>query len=210
MKKMDNKLFTTKIYYVFEDKNIQKPSIEWLKGLIDKCKSIDSDRFLTGIDKLISIPQDEWNKTYGFKGRPSIVDLVEILSGDRPLSDEEKFKKIEAHKAQMRIYTAQIASGWLDDERFNIRFAFVGRYKNPENAKLKAMIDEFLDIKEELTDERILKMGNYLRKKLLADKGLFFEKMLGIAKKQNPAPYQIENKPRIESRALPLPTFKKI
>jgi hypothetical protein len=184
--------------------------------IFEQVKDIDSLLVQKRFQQLLLTSNEEWNKKYGFAGYPSLSDWIKILAGDRPLTDEEKHNKIEEHKTQMRIYTAQIASGWLDDERFNIRFAFVGRYRNPENAKLRAIIDEFAKVKKELTDERVLDLANYLHKELLQDKVGFFDKMLGIAKKQNPPPFQIENravieqKPKQEQRALPTINFKTI
>lgn len=189
---MNKQYFTTKIYYIFEDKNIQKPSIDWLNGLFEKCKDVSQQSFDAGVDKLISIPQDQWNDIYGFKGRPSIIDLVEILTGDRPLTDEEKAKKIADYEKQMKFYAAEICSIWLDEKYHNIEHAFIERYRKPENEKIRAIIDKFAKVKEELSDKRLLDLAEYLKKELRADKQLFFDKLVGIAKEQNKCPYELK------------------
>jgi hypothetical protein len=181
-------------------KNSYTKSVEvWLKN---QCWNDDN--------KLISIPQDQWNKTYGFRGRPSIIDLIDILSGERPLSDLEKIEANKKNEKRMRLYAAEISSIWLDDKYYNLENAFLDRYRNHNNIHLKNIIDEFLGIKEYLIDSRVKNMALHLRTHLIADKMVFFDKLIGIAKKQNPQKYKIEVQKLNLVRLPTLPTLKKI
>lgn len=179
---MNKQQFTAKINFIFEDKNIEKPSIEWLNGLYDKCKNIDEKRFSKGVDKLISIPQDAWNKTYGFRGRPTIIDFVDSLSGERPLTDEQLLEEKRKYNQAMTIFVSTITN-WINDP--NIEYLFLNKYQAGGNEHLKRIINEFAGVKEPLADERIVKMGKYLKKLYDDDKNAFTARMLGISKEQN-------------------------
>ena len=154
---MNKQQFTTKINFIFEDKNIEKPSIEWLNGLYEKCKNIDDSRFSEGVDKLISIPQDRWNEIYGFRGRPSIIDLVETLSGERPLSDCEKLEANRRHEEKLKIWVGIIIV-WINDQ--NLDTLFKNKYKNEENRQITNLIDKYA--KKANSDEEIVKLGRWL------------------------------------------------
>lgn len=201
---MNKEKFIAKINFIFEDKNIEKPSLEWVGGLYEKCKNINDKRFGEGVDKLISIPQDCWNKIYGFRGRPSIIDLIEILSGERPLTDAEKLEANRKHDEKLRIWVG-IVIVWINDQ--NLDTLFKNKYKNGENCQIINLIDKYA--KKATTDEEILKLGRWLKSKYEADKALFKAKLKGIADKENPLPFLIEIKTQ-QSNIIQLPTFKKI
>ena len=201
---MDKQQFATKIYYIFEDKNIEPPSLEWISGLYEKCKTIDDKRFGEGVDKLISIPQDRWNEIYGFRGRPSIIDLVETLSGERPLSDYEKLEANRKHEEKLRIWVGTIIV-WITDQ--NLDTLFKNKYKNKENQQIINLIDKYA--KKANNDEEISKLGRWLKSRYEADKQAFKAKLKGIAEQQNPAPFTIEFKPK-ETNIIQLPILKKI
>lgn len=201
---MNKEKFIAKINFIFEDKNIQKPSLEWIGGLYEKCKNIDDKRFGEGVDKLISIPQDRWNEIYGFRGRPSIIDLVETLSGERPLSDCEKLEANRKHDEKLRIWVGIIIV-WINDQ--NLDTLFKQKYKNEENQQIINLIDKYA--KKANSDEEIIKLGRWLKSKYEADKQAFKAKLKGIADQQNPAPFTIEFKPE-QSNIIQLPIFKKL
>jgi len=201
---MDKQQFAQKISFIFEDKNIEKPSIEWLNGLYDKCKNIDAGRFGEGIDKLISIPQDRWNEIYGFRGRPSIIDLVETLSGERPLSDYEKLEANRKHDEKLKIWVGIIIN-WITDQ--NLDILFKNKYRNEENNHLAALINKYA--KKANSDEEIVLLGKFLKRKFEANKVEFKAKLKGIAEQQNPPPFLIESKPK-QSNIIQLPILKKI
>lgn len=189
---MNKQQFTNKINFIFEDKNIAKPSIEWLNGLYEKCKNIDDRRFGEGVDKLISIPQDRWNEIYGFRGRPSIIDLVETLSGERPLSDYEKLEANRKHDEKLRIWV-EIIIIWITDQ--NLDILFKNKYRNEENSYLVTLINKYAK-KTPANEEEIVLLGRFLKRKFDADKAEFKARLKGIAEQQNPAPFTIEFKPQ--------------
>ena len=204
---MNKEKFIAKINFIFEDKNIEKPSLEWIGGLYEKCKTIDDKRFGDGVDKLISIPQDRWNEIYGFRGRPSIIDFVETLSGKRPLSDYEKLEANRKHEEKLRFWVGIIIN-WITDP--NLDVSFKKKYKG-EYQHLSVLIDQYVGNKA-ASDEEITKLGRWLKNKYEADKQAFKAKLKGIADQQNPLPFLIEEKPK-ETNIIPLltlPTFKKI
>jgi hypothetical protein len=189
---MNKQQFTNKINFIFEDKNIAKPSVEWLNGLYEKCKNIDDRRFGEGVDKLISIPQDRWNEIYGFRGRPSIIDLVETLSGERPLSDYEKLEANRKHDEKLRIWVGIIII-WITDQ--NLDILFKNKYRNEENSYLVTLINKYAK-KTPANEEEIVLLGRFLKRKFDADKAEFKARLKGIAEQQNPAPFTIEHKPQ--------------
>jgi hypothetical protein len=202
---MNKQQFTNKINFIFEDKNIEKPSIEWLNGLYEKCKNIDDKRFGDGVDKLTSIPQDHWNEIYGFRGRPNIIDLVETLSGERPLSDYEKLEANRKHEEKLRIWVGIIIN-WITDQ--NLDILFKNKYHNEENRHLTALINKYAK-KTPTNEEEIVLMGQFLKRKFDADRVEFKARLKGIAEQQNPPLFTIEFKAK-ESNITPLLTLKKI
>lgn len=198
---MNKQQFTAKINFIFEDKNIEKPSLEWIGALYEKCKNIDDKRFSEGVDKLVSIPQDRWNEIYGFRGRPNIIDLVETLNGERPLSDYEKLEANRKHDEKLRIWVGTIIV-WINDQ--NLDGLFKSKYCNSQNHQIIDLIDKYA--KKANTDEEILKLGRWLKSRYDADKIAFKAKLKGIAEQNNPLPFAIEDKPNF----IQLPTLKKI
>jgi len=201
---MNKEKFITKINFIFEDKNIEKPSIEWIGALYEKCKNIDDKRFGEGIDKLISIPQERWNEIYGFRGRPSIIDLVEILGGERPLSDHEKLEANRKHDEMIRIWIGTIIV-WINDQ--NLDRLFKSKYCNSQNHQIINLIDKYA--KKANSDEEVLKLGRWLKSRYDADKIAFKAKLKGIAEQYNPMPFVIEDKPP-QSNIMQLPTLKRM
>lgn len=201
---MNKEKFIAKINFIFEDKNIEKPSVEWVSGLYEKCKNIDDKRFGEGVDKLISIPQDRWNEIYGFRGRPSIIDLVETLNGERPLSDYEKLEANRKHDEKLRIWVGTIIV-WITDQ--NLDTLFKNKYKNEENRQIINLIDKYA--KKANSEEEILKLGRWLKIKYEVDRALFKTKLKGIAEQYNPMPFAIETKTQ-QSNIIQLLTLKKI
>lgn len=178
--------------------------------IFEQVKDIDSSLVQKRFQQLLLTSNEEWNKKYGFAGYPSLSDWIKILVGERPLTDEDKLKKIKINESRIQNFARQITNVWLMDKYYNIENAFKDRYKNPENAEIIKIINEFAKVKKELSEERILDLAFYLRDEFLKDKEAFFNKMIGIAEKHNPAPFTIEQKPKQDQRALPIPTLKKI
>lgn len=185
---MDKKYFTTRIYYLFEDKNIEKPSIEWLNGLFEKCKEIAKVKFDKGIEQLVSIPQDQWSKTYGFRSRPTIIDLVEILTGERPKSDAELGKAQVEWKNKINYCVAAIKI-WLEDKNFNETYPQIAKYRNSYNQPMIDIINKTYRCSNKiLTDDEI----KFLFKKIKADYNInqqaWIERIRAVAVALNPPP----------------------
>ncbi len=204
---MDKKYFTLKIYFIFEDKNIEKPSLEWLDTLFKRCEGISKEIFDRGVEKLIAIRQDEWNKTYGFRGKPSIIDLVEILVGERPKTDEQLREEHRRWEQAINNHIA-IIKCWLNDRNFTETNPQYYHYTNPNNEHLKKIIDDAYKNKnytKELTKEQILTLFLKIRGEYLADKQGFTHKLKKSALKLFPEPLL----PSCSNRVVALPDFKK-
>lgn len=200
---MDRKDFTIKINFIFEDKNIEKPSIEWLNSLYQKCRDVESQKFNNGVEKIISISQEKWNKKYGFKGRPSIIDFVEMLSGERPLTEVEKIEANNQHNEKISFWVASIIV-WLEDK--NLDISFKNKYLNKENYHQSNLIDIYSN-KKPSNEEEIIKLGVWLVKRYNANKNGFKNDLKAIASKYKPLPFIIENKQEKQS-TISLPVFK--
>lgn len=200
---MNKKDFTIKINFIFEDKNIEKPSIDWLNSLYEKCKDIEDKKFNDGVERVISISQEKWNKKYGFKGRPSIIDFIEILSGERPLTEAEKIEANNQHNEKISFWVASIAI-WLEDK--NLSISFKNKYSNKENYHLSNLIDVYSNRKPS-NEEEIIKLGVWLAKRYNANKNRFKNDLKAIASKINPSPFFIKNTEQ-KTFAINLPIFK--
>ena len=123
----------------------------------------------------------EWNKEFGYRGYPTLARWLEILV-KKPLTNEEIAKRRKEYEEKLTLY-AKFIIIWVNDP--NLSISFYNRYKNPDNRHLKLMIDRYCKVKEELSDERIKKMAEYLKTTYTQNKDLFFKEMRAIAQDQN-------------------------
>jgi len=151
---------------------------------------------------LLLTSNEEWNKRYGFAGYPSLSDWINILVGERPLSDWEKLEANRKHEEKLRIWVGTIIV-WINDQ--NLDTLFKSKYSNPENQHLINLIDKYA--KKAKTDEEVLKLGRWLKSKYEADKTAFKAKLKGIAEQYNPMPFVIETKPQ-QSNIIQLTIIK--
>jgi len=77
---MNSKEFISRIYIIFEDRNLKQPSEGWIVALFEKCKLIPDDDLNKGFDSIMSIPSEEWNRSYGFGGKPAITDWINFFT----------------------------------------------------------------------------------------------------------------------------------
>jgi hypothetical protein len=121
---------------------------------------------------------EDWNKKYGYRGYPSLVEWLEIFTGKKPLTDEEIKKKNKQYQESLNFFVFTITK-WLEDK--NLKVLFLNKYKQKEEEHLKEIINKYAKVKEELTDERIIKMGFWLKDKYLEDKEKFKQDLFNIA-----------------------------
>jgi len=177
-KRLQNLIDATCINFQFQHEAAYKPIFDILYQKIKLCdEAVITHKF----EELWKMTSKEWNRDYGFRGYPSLAQWLEILIA-KPLTEIEIEKKKKDYEDNMRFKASSIAA-WVNDP--NLSISFLNRYKNPTNEHLKLVIDSYCKVKTELPDERIKKMGEYLRKEYLQDKQLFFKEIKGIAKNQN-------------------------
>ena len=82
--------FTKIIKTIFDDRNVQNLSSDWLNNLYEVCKGIDLRTAMIGANKLMNISSEDWNGLYGYRGKPSTCDLKTFLSGGKPTSIERR------------------------------------------------------------------------------------------------------------------------
>ena len=82
--------FTKIIKTIFDDRNVQNLSSDWLNNSYEVCKGIDLRTAMIGANKLMNISSEDWNGLYGYRGKPSTCDLKTFLSGGKPTSIERR------------------------------------------------------------------------------------------------------------------------
>ena len=205
---MNSDYFAKTIYFIFEDRNLEKPSKEWLGALYEKCKSTNQSSFNAGIEKLTTIPQEEWNKKYGFRGKPGIVDLVEILTGERPKTDAE----LEKAQVEWRLSISYSIAGIvniLKDQNFEFGYTQLNKYRS--GASTAWLVNgAYKKVTRELTDSEVLELFDKIKKEYLADKRAWVEKMRAVAIALNPPPIPTTNHISKIENVVKLPILKRI
>lgn len=175
--------------------------------IFEQIKHLDRSVVQKKFEQLLLTSNEQWNQKYGFAGYPSLSDWIKIIAGERPATDEDKAEELKQYEDRMNYFAGYIIA-WLHQPSILEYRYFLEKYKNPDNKHLKTIIDDFAKIKEDIHDDRIIKLAAFLKSQYDADKNGFKEKLRNIAKEQNPAPL-IEFKPK-QQNLIPLPTFKKI
>ena len=150
--------------------------------LFDKIKLCDKLVITKKFEELWKTTSDEWNKQYGFRGYPSLAQWLEILV-EKPLTDEEIEKRKIEYERNLTVQ-ASIVGMWVNAPFYERLFS--SRYNDPENKHIKSMIDGYFGIKEKLSDERVRKMAVCLKERLEENRELFYNKLKGIARNQQP------------------------
>tara|TARA_R110000822_G_scaffold6177_5_gene26122 strand:+ start:1007 stop:1615 length:609 start_codon:yes stop_codon:yes gene_type:complete len=196
--------FSQKIFFIFEDRNLQMPSKEWIAQLFDKCEN--SINLNDGFQKIAAIPASDWNGKYGFGGKPNLVEWVEILTGEKPKTDEELAIEHKRWEQSINFYIASIKT-WLNDRNFDSTFPQYYRYIDPQNQRLAEIINKtYKKVDRALTKDEILRLFLKLRGEYLEDKDKLTHKLKQSALVIFPEPF----KPIIQNQGISLPNFKKI
>jgi len=172
--------------------------------IFDRIKHLTRDEVQKKFEQLLLTSNEEWNRKYGFAGYPALSDWINILVGERPLTDAEKLEANRKHEEKLKIWIGTIIV-WITDQ--NLDILFKSKYCNLENQQLIDLIDKYA--KKANSDEEVLKLGRWLKSKYEADKTAFKAKLKGIAEQYNPMPFAIEFKPK-ETNIIQLTTLKKI
>lgn len=86
---MNKKEFSNKLLLILEDRKLELPSLNWIAALYNKISKLSDEEINKGLSKIMSIPQKEWVKDYGFGGRPAIADWLLYFGGRKKLTPEQ-------------------------------------------------------------------------------------------------------------------------
>ena len=150
--------------------------------IFDKIKNISDDVIINKFQQLWLKTNKEWNDEFGWGGYPSLARWLEILD-KKPLTEVEIKKKKEDYE-KFLFHQVQIISHWAADS--NLEILFPNKYLNPENENLKIIIDTYCKVKSDLPRKRIIKMGEYLRKKIIENREKFTNEIISISREQIP------------------------
>lgn len=156
--------------------NFKLPNI-LLMAAYEKIKNIPDTEFKERINNILSLTTAEWKKKHGFNNQPTIADILSLFGKSE--KDLEAQQKTEREKEQNVKYSVAVICAWLNDK--NINHSFYKKYKDPDNDHLAKIINEFLNIKENLNNDRATKMGLYLREIYQKDKLDFYKKITKIS-----------------------------
>ena len=102
---MNKKEFLARMFIIFEDRGLKEPKEFWINELWKHIEKIDHNAVIKGFSKIMSIGSAEWNKTYGFGGKPSITDWMGFFSSKKRLTIEQ----IASAECEKILYEARYA-----------------------------------------------------------------------------------------------------
>lgn len=94
---MNKEQFAQQIFLVFEDRSLKIPSVAWIGALYSQSQQFSDEQINKGFHKVMSTSAEDWNKKYGFGGKPAISDWVGFMSGNKKMSPEQE-ASIEADR----------------------------------------------------------------------------------------------------------------
>lgn len=86
---------------------------EWLEMLFRMIDKFSDEEIKYGFQEMCRITQDEWNKRYGYSGKPAIADWVNFFSLKRKhdiLNERDKKMEIAKNNSRKGIYTKKTIS----------------------------------------------------------------------------------------------------
>ena len=217
---MNNQEFASRIFLIFEDRNITLPSVNWIEALFLKCENFTDKQLADGFNKVMNISAADWNKTYGFGGKPNIQGWLEFFGAEKQAS-MDTIAALEV--ARILDYASYYYgnSVWFDNPTTNacvevyggigkIAWAIDKTNDNKEDAKwvsknLKEIWLQCYDGKRERSQPCLGRP-----KPKIFHKGELIDQPIKIDFVGDKTKYlAIEDKPK-ESNIIQLPTLKKI
>lgn len=120
---MNKNTFANKIFIIFEDRGLKEPSVNWLNMLYGQCENLPDEKIDSGLKKIMSINQEEWNKKYGFGGKPALSDWLKFFNNDS--ASKEQYVLLEISRV---LDHAQYWCGTKVDFGDDITNAMVNKY----------------------------------------------------------------------------------
>jgi hypothetical protein len=94
---MNKDQFAGQIFLIFEDRSLKLPSVSWIEALYTQVAKFSDEQIAKGLDRVMKVSAEEWNKKYGFGGKPAISDWIEYLSDTKTLTTDKE-ASIEADR----------------------------------------------------------------------------------------------------------------
>lgn len=204
--KITKPFFLQRIRFIIEDRNLNTPSEAWSNLLFNHCSDTTKKQFSNGIEKLIKIPQAVWVKEYGFKGKPSLSDFVEILTG-KALKTSECKKLEEKHRLNNRDHALSIIKYLLSDK--NINHTCI-RYFSENEGGISNFMIRYCNLSEPYTKEKILDAIKLMCDDMRDDEKIFKLKIFKIYDELHPPKYLKEYQELIneqQAKQLERPKF---
>ena len=177
--KLESLLESTATNFKFKLDESFEPFVDLI---FERIKHSPTEDIIKRFHQLWLKPNQEWNDEFGWGGYPSVARWLEVLD-KKPLTEIEIARKKREYQANL-LHKAEVITRWVNDP--NLRTFFPSRYKNPEYSYIKNILDKFWGIKEELTDDRIVKMAICTKKRFLDDPVGFRKEFMGVAREQSP------------------------
>jgi hypothetical protein len=87
---MNKDQFAGQIFFIFEDRSLKVPSLPWIEALFAQVHQFSDAQISKGLSKVMSITAEEWNKKYGFGGKPAIADWVDFFADKKSFTPERE------------------------------------------------------------------------------------------------------------------------
>lgn len=85
---LDYKIFQKQFELIELNFNFEYPS-KLIVLVYEQLKHLDKEQFSKGVSKIMQITAEEWNKKYGFGGRPAISDWVAFFVGKKQSPEKQ-------------------------------------------------------------------------------------------------------------------------
>lgn len=102
---MDRKSFAEMIYLLAENFNFEVSDM-WLEMIYDVTNRFTDEEIIYARNKIVSVTQEEWNKKYGYGGKPAIADWVNFFNSKK-IDDKKRLEHEKLEKAIQKVERAR-------------------------------------------------------------------------------------------------------
>lgn len=94
---MDKKQFANVLFAIAENFNFKITNEFWVNQLFEASQKFSENELKKGFSKIMQITQEDWNKKYGYGGKPAIADWLIFFGADKP-QDINSIAKMQVAK----------------------------------------------------------------------------------------------------------------
>lgn len=103
---LNYKLFQEKFELIELNFAFKYPS-KLLVLVYEKLKDLSEEEFIKGFDRVMQITSEEWNKKYGFSGRPSLSSWLEFFKGKKQSPEDQAMIEVARILDYANYYTGR-------------------------------------------------------------------------------------------------------